>query len=299
MLASYQIRRYDLVKEDSPRSTRSECRVKMAANPECDRFLGGAQTYAAYLDTPEGRLRSDLAFANLQTFWPPPSPQPQRALDVGAGTGALALRLAGLGFYVTLLDSSPAMLEIADRAARESGMSDRILLKEGDASQVPHLFSGQSFDVILCHNVLEFVDDPCAVLHGMSRVMTASALLSVLVRTQAGEVFKAAIQAGDLSAAQHSLTAEWGCESLFKGRVRLFAPGSLEGMLNAASLVLKATHGVRVLSDYLPPAISRVASYQEILELERKLGSRPEFAAVARYAQYLAGPARQPAESPT
>jgi hypothetical protein len=45
---------------------------------------------------------------------------------------------------------------------------------------------------------------------------------------------------------------------------------------------------VRVVADYLPAAVSRDAEYQRILELERKLGMRPEFAAVARYSQYLA-----------
>jgi hypothetical protein len=40
----------------------------------------------------------------------------------------------------------------------------------------------------------------------------------------------------------------------------------------------------------LPPHISRSAEYARILELERKLGSRPEFAAVARYTQCLARP---------
>jgi hypothetical protein len=38
----------------------------------------------------------------------------------------------------------------------------------------------------------------------------------------------------------------------------------------------------------LPPQVSRSAEYERILELERKLGSRPEFAAVARYKQYFA-----------
>jgi len=46
--------------------------------------------------------------------------------------------------------------------------------------------------------------------------------------------------------------------------------------------------GIRVLADYLPPRISRSAEYARILELERKLGIRPEFAGVARYAQCLA-----------
>ncbi len=49
-----------------------------------------------------------------------------------------------------------------------------------------------------------------------------------------------------------------------------------------------AERGVRVISDYLPPQVSRSAEYPRILELERRLGRRPEFAAVARYRQYLA-----------
>jgi hypothetical protein len=45
---------------------------------------------------------------------------------------------------------------------------------------------------------------------------------------------------------------------------------------------------VRVISDYLPPQISRREEYERIFELERKLGIRPEFAAVARYIQVIA-----------
>jgi S-adenosylmethionine-dependent methyltransferase len=199
----------------------------------------------------------------------------------------MAVRLARLGVHVTLLDSSPEMLDLANRAAHEAGVGAGIALQEGDASQTANLFSGECFDVILCHNVLEFVDDPCAVLRSVSHVMRDSSVLSVLVRTQAGEVWKAAIQAGDLAGAGRSLAAEWSCESLFGGKVRLFTPESLTAMLRKNSLATTATRGVRVISDYLPPAISFEAEYERILELERELGSRPEFAAVARYAQLL------------
>jgi len=116
----------------------------------------------------------------------------------------------------------------------------------------------------------------------------SSAILSVLVRNQAGEVFKVAIQAGDLAAAKDGLTAEWGQESLYGGRVRLFTSDSLRAMLTEASLAAIAERGVRVLADYLPPRVSRSADYERIFELERKLGSRPEFAAVARYIHLLA-----------
>jgi len=199
----------------------------------------------------------------------------------------MALRLARLGVPVTLLDSSPEMLELAQRAAREAGIGASIALQEGDAGQAANRFAGQFFDLIICHNILEFVDDPGAVLSGLSRMMRDSSLLSLLVRTQAGEVWKAAIQAGDLAAAQRSLSAEFGRESLFGGIVRLFTPESVNTMLRHASLAVMATRGVRVISDYLPSGISRDGEYERILELERMLGRRPEFAAVARYAQFL------------
>ena len=137
--------------------------------------------------------------------------QSLRALDLGCGTGATAVRLARLGLHVTLLDSSLPMLDFAKRAAQEAGVADRIGLKHGDAAQLANLFDAGSFDVILCHNVLEFVDDPCAVLREAARVLRdSSGIISILVRNQAGEVLKAALLNGDLAATEHNLTAEWG-----------------------------------------------------------------------------------------
>ena len=263
--------------------------MKMTANAGHERFQNGADKYAAYLETPEGRLRSDLTFNNLQDFLPLQAHGSLCALDVGAGTGTTAVRLARLGIHVTLLDSSPAMLDIAQRAAQEAGVTEKIALQHGDAELFANLFHARSFDVILCHNILEYVDDPAAVLLGAARSLRdSSSILSVLVRNWAGEVFKTAIQSGDLAAAENSLTAEWAHESLYGGRVRLFTPNDLRNMLTKAALAAIAERGVRVLADYLPSRISRSDENERILELERKLGSRPEFAAIARYTQCFA-----------
>ena len=262
--------------------------MTMTANADSERFQTGAAKYAAYLETPEGRLRLDLAFANLQEFLPQAT-RSLRALDIGCGTGAIAVRLARLGLHVTLLDPSAEMLDRAQRAVREAGVSEQTTLQLGDAAQLANLFDAGSFDVILCHNVLEFVDDPNSVLRDAARALRdSSAILSVLVRSQAGEVLKAALQAGDLVTAENNLSAAWGQESLYGGRVRLFQPDSLQTMLREASLATAAQRGVRIIADYLPPQISRSAEYERIFALERQLGSRPEFAAVARYTQCLA-----------
>jgi S-adenosylmethionine-dependent methyltransferase len=261
---------------------------EMTANDDLERFRAGAAKYAAYLETPEGRLRLDLAFANLHDFLPQVT-RSLLALDLGGGTGAIAVRLARLGLHVTLLDASVPMLDFAKRAAREAGVTERIALKHGDAAQFANLFHAELFDVILCHNILEYVDDPCAVLRSAARALRdPSSIISVVVRNQAGEVLKAAIQDGDLAATEHNLTAEWGHESLYGGWVRLFTAESLQAMLLKSSLAVNAERGVRVMSDYLPRRISRSDEYERIFELERKLGRRPEFVAVARYTHFLA-----------
>jgi S-adenosylmethionine-dependent methyltransferase len=274
--------------------------MKMTTKADSEHFQSGADKYAAYLETLEGRLRSDLAFANLQDFLPlPQTTRSLHALDLGCGTGAAAVRLARLGIHMTLLDSSAAMLNIAKRAAQEAGVNGSIELKHGDAAQVANLFPVESFDIVLCHNILEYVDDPNAVLSAVAQVMRSDSngigILSILVRNRAGEVLKAGIGAGDLGAAERNLSALWGYESLFGGRVRLFSLDSLQEVTKGASLAVAAERGVRVISDYLPPQVSRREEYERIFELERKLGSRPEFAAVARYIQIIAR--RSPASS--
>jgi len=182
-------------------------------------------------------------FANLQDFLPQAT-RSLLALDLGCGTGAIAVRLARLGLHVTLLDTSLPMLDFAKRAAREAGVSERIALKHGDAAHLANLFHVGSFDVILCHNILEYVDDPCAVLRSAARTLRdPSSVLSVLVRNQAGEVLRAAIQESDLAASEHNLTAEWGHESLYGGRVRLFTAESLQAMLLESSLAETAERG--------------------------------------------------------
>jgi SAM-dependent methyltransferase len=242
------------------------------------------------LQTPSGRLRADQAFANLQEFLPTSAGvNSLHALDLGCGTGSAAVRLAHLGIHVTLLDSSATMLALAERTIVEAGVNDKIKVKRGDAAQLADILPTASFDIILCHNLLEYVDDPGAVLHDAARVMRdSSAILSVLVRNQAGEVLKTVLQTGDLAAAEHNLTSVWGQDSLYGGRVPLFTPEALEAILKDASLTINARRGVRVIADYLPAQISRSAEYDRILALERKLAKRREFFGVARYMHCLA-----------
>lgn len=246
-----------------------------------------AEKYAAYLKTPAGRLRSELAWENLRRILPLDASK-RRALDVGGGTGFATVQLAGLGHEVVLLDSSDQMLRIARREADACSVTPRISFCHADTGQLRELFAAESFDVVVCHNLLEYSEVPSTTVRDMVRVLRTDGVLSILVRNRAGEVLKDAVKSGDWKLAAANLTAETVVDTLYGNRMRLFTPTDLHEMLAQAGFEAVAEHGVRVFFDYLAQQNPTDATYSEIFKLESKLGARPEFFAIARYIQVLA-----------
>ena len=246
-----------------------------------------ADKYAAYLKTPSGRLRSELAWENLRRFLPRNTSK-RRALDVGGGTGFASVQLARMGYEVVLLDGSEEMLRIAREQAGAGSVAARISFCHGDAGRLPELFDTESFDIVVCHNLLEYGENPSAIVRDIAHVLRKDAVLSVLVRNRAGDVLKNAIKSRDWKLAVANLTAETVVDSLYDEPVRVFGLAEVRDLLARAKLELVAEHGVRVFFDYLDLENLADAGYSHIFELESALGVRPEFAAIARYIQVIA-----------
>lgn len=255
-----------------------------------------ANKYASYLNTVAGRLRGDLAWENLRRSLPVKC-SGLRGLDLGGGTGVVSLRLARMEFQVVLLDSSEEMLGIARREAEASVVSARIAFRQADASQLHSLLETDSFDIVVCHNLLEYVADPGAILRSIAQVARKDAVVSVLVRNRAGEVLKAAIKSGDCGLAKTLLCADTVVESLYDKPVRIFDPADVRRLFSQAGLGVLAEYGVRVVSEYVDSKHLDDEAYRQLLELELTLGAQPQFAAIARYSQLIArrsGPVATP-----
>jgi S-adenosylmethionine-dependent methyltransferase len=246
-----------------------------------------AEKYAAYLKTPAGRLRSELAWENLRRFLPRDAAK-NRALDAGGGTGFASVQLARLGHDVVLLDSSEQMLRIARQDADACGVTPRISFCHAETRQLRELFAAEFFDVVVCHNLLEYSEDPSTTVRDIAHVLRKDGVVSVLVRNRAGEVLKDAVKSLDWKLAAADLTADAVVDALYGNRVRLFAPADLREMLARAGLEIVAEHGVRVFFDYLALEAPTDATYSQIFELESTLGVLPEFFAIARYIQLVA-----------
>lgn len=257
-----------------------------------ERFDADPSPYADYLGTPLGRLRSELSWRTLEAHLPRPGASPPRALDLGGGTGETAVRLAAAGWLVTLVDGSRRMIERAASLARTRGLAERIACRmlDVDAGGLAHALGVRGYQLVVCHNLLEYVASPEALLREMSAALATGGRLSLLVRNRAGEAMKRLLRGADPETVLALLAARRVREDLYGLEVRLFDPDEIRRLLLSAGLEVVAERGVRVVADHLgdwdgvgDDAVDRM------LELERRLGETKEFLAVARYLQIIAG----------
>lgn len=136
--------------------------------PRSDRvsqlFDAKAATWSAKY-APDGSLTSRLAGLTeaLRGQLPPGG----RLLDLGCGTGELARAAAAAGLRVTACDIAAEMLR---RAAEHdpAGAVEWVRLEPGWRT-LP--FGAADFDAVVAASVLEYVDDPAAVLAECARVV--------------------------------------------------------------------------------------------------------------------------------
>ena len=118
-----------------------------------DRFADDA--YA----TVKGYVRTHVMHRQLLEQLTPP---PATVLDVGGGAGHQSFPLAEVGYEVTLLDPSQAMLGKArqrlERLSPEAQRRLTFLRAEGENAGAA--VNGRRFDAVLCHGVLGYLDEP-------------------------------------------------------------------------------------------------------------------------------------------
>jgi SAM-dependent methyltransferase len=210
-------------------------------------------------------------------------------LDTGGGTGGFAVPLATLGHSVTVVDPSPDSLAALERRAAEAGVSDAVRGVQGDAAGLLEVVAAQSVDVVLCHSVLEVVDDPTAALAAVTQTLRPGGVVSVLAANRAAVVVHRAV-AGRFEEALHALRDPAGRYAPSDPVPRRFASADLELLVASSDLTVFAVHAVRVFADLVPGGLldSDPMLTDALLELEAAAAERPEFRDVATQLHMLA-----------
>lgn len=217
--------------------------------------------------------------------------QALHVVDLGGGSGALAVPLAELGHRVTVVDPSPNALATLHRRAAEAGAASRVIGVQGDAGDLRRVVGADAADLVLCHGVLEVVDDPAAALADVAACLRPEGLCSVVAAQRYAAVVAKAL-AGHLVDAKRLLEdpdGRWGPSDPLPRR---FDERGLAGLIGSAGLEVVEVHGVRVLTDLVAGnVVDEPGEAAALAELEAAMVREPAFRAVAAALHILA---RQP-----
>lgn len=160
-----------------------------------------------------------------------------RVLDFGSGAGFTAEHFAAEN-SVTAIEPDPAMI-----AAHVPQTPFTQLVGSLDCLQA---LPDTSFDLILCHNVLEYAEERAAIVRALCRLLVPGGTLSVCKHNRAGRVMQMAVLLDDLSAAHTLLDGQDSQASRF-GRIRYYADDDLTRW--APALRQTAVFGARTFWD--------------------------------------------------
>ncbi|SIO86520.1 methyltransferase domain-containing protein [Nocardiopsis sp. JB363] len=212
---------------------------------------------------------------------------PLEIVDAGGGTGGVAVPLAELGHRVTVVEPSPDSLAALERRASESGVTVRGV--QGETRDLASLFPEGSADLVLVHNVLEYVDEPAAALADVAGITRPGGAVSLLATNAVAGVLHRAL-AGQITEAQHLLSDAEGRWGEADPMPRRFAPQQLLELIAQSGLSGETLRGVRVFADILPGHAweGDAQAGQHLVELEKAAADHPELLGIATQLHVIA-----------
>lgn len=127
----------------------------------------------------KGLVRTYVMHQQLMDNLPPP---PATVLDVGGGAGHQSFPLAQIGYEVTLLDSSAAMLNKARQRLERlpAEVQQRVTFVQADGENASEAVHGRRFDVVLCHGVLGYLEESDSMMSQLSQCAADGGIVSVM-----------------------------------------------------------------------------------------------------------------------
>ncbi len=192
-------------------------------------------------------------------------------LDFGSGEGITADYLAGSN-RVTAIEPWEDMLKDA--------WTDHVYRQViGDIKSLAE-FSDNSFDVIICHNVLEYIDDKASVVKELTRVLKPGGFISLAKHNRNGRVMQMAVLLDNHEKANSLLDGEDSAASKF-GAIRYYDDSDI--IKWCPNLYIEKTYGIRTFWDLQQnqEKHSDEEWQEKMMQLELRVSSIQEFINIA------------------
>ena len=205
------------------------------------------------------------------------NPEGKKILDFGSGEGITANHFAEKN-DVTAIEPSEEMLS-------NSWKDYEYIQIIGDVNALSS-FEDETFDIIVCHNVLEYVDDKAAVVKALSRVLKKDGVMSIAKHNRAGRVMQMAVLLDDFEKANALLDGENSTASKF-GAIRYYEDEDI--IKWAPELTVSEVFGIRTFWDLQQNQEKHGDEKWQngMIQLEMKVSQIPEYRAIAFFHHVL------------
>lgn len=199
-------------------------------------------------------------------------------LDAGGGMGQIARWLAQHGHNVTLCDLSEEMLALAREENQNEHLTDRIALVHAPLQQLPVILSGQKFDLIVLHGVIEWMQQPCSAIEILKPMLSSEGAMSILFFNR------------------NKLVLKWGINGQIKKAMsgkpvnsRPLTPqmplteDDLRSTISANNLKIVAKAGIRIFYGFFSKLTRKLESSEATIELEQHYSRTEPFASMGEH----------------
>lgn len=214
-----------------------------------------------------------------------------RVLDAGGGNGQASLPIAESGAVVDVVDRSMAMLHDLQTTAEASGMQERIRAHPHDIRSIHELFEPDTFDLLICHNVIHYNPAWEELLVPMSAPLKTGGLLSLVVRNWYAEPYRIDVSDHTVEELPSLLDRTRGPSRVFDADVLFFSAAFLQDWLQKQGFEVLGDYGLLCRVDDVSSA-EGPGGEQMLFEkqhaLEAAMGDRTPYKHTARYLQIVA-----------
>ena len=201
--------------------------------------------YLDYFNTPWGRLFYRLVWHNLEF-------KDRKILDFGSGFGATANHLAKFN-AVTAVEPNDELLE---RRINDNYYEQII----GSIDKLKGMEDG-SFDVILCHNVLEYLENRADLIAEFHRILKHDGILSIVKHNKNGKVMHKAVFENNIDEALSLLNGENAVSQNF-GTIKEYEIADLQDWI-AERFDLDKVYGIRTFYGIQPNSFKSDPEWEE------------------------------------
>ncbi|RPJ27850.1 MAG: class I SAM-dependent methyltransferase [Chloroflexi bacterium] len=239
------------------------------------------------MELPWSKLKYKLVQSNLAKYL---GQNQMRVLDAGGGNGLDSVPFAGQGHFVDLVDYSQEMLADARQRAAQVNAQARVATHLADVRDVSKLFPDLQFDLILCHNVLQYIDDVPTLMRAFSGLLKPDGIISVVSINRYSAPYHAAFLDGNFAEAGNLLNSHTSRTKIFDTNIVSYSADEISEIMNSFGMITEKDYGIRCLCDYWGDneRKSDPGVFEQIERLEFALTELHPYKLLARFFQIIA-----------